>query len=87
MSRGNPTSAGQSVADRLGQLGLAGDLRQLRLQPALQLIDDRLGVRLPEPWLTDVPERMVSGQTKANELERLLPWNWQAERLTAAIRA
>jgi hypothetical protein len=41
--------AGQSVADRLGQLGLAGDLRQLRLQPALQLIDDRLGPRQPEP--------------------------------------
>ena len=40
---------GQGVADRLGQLGLAGDPRQLRLQPALQVIDDRLGVRLPEP--------------------------------------
>jgi hypothetical protein len=38
-------------------------------------------------WLTDVLERMVSGRTKANELERLLPWNWQAERLTAAVRA
>ena len=41
----------------------------------------------PLAWLTDVLERMVSGRTKANELERLLPWNWQAERLTAAIRA
>jgi hypothetical protein len=41
--------AGQGVADRLGQLGLAGDPRQLRLQPALQLVDDRLGTRLPEP--------------------------------------
>jgi hypothetical protein len=30
---------------------------------------------------------MVSGQTKANELERLLPWNWQAERLTTAVHA
>jgi transposase len=38
-------------------------------------------------WLTDVLERMVAGRTKAHELERLLPWNWKAERLTAAIRA
>jgi hypothetical protein len=27
---------------------------------------------------------MVSGRTKAHELERLLPWNWKAERLPAA---
>jgi hypothetical protein len=26
---------------------------------------------------------MVSGRTKAHELERLLPWHWQAERLAA----
>jgi len=24
---------------------------------------------------------MVSGRTKANELERLLPWNWKTKRL------
>ena len=40
--------AGQGVADRLGQLGLAGDPRQLRLQPALQVIENRLGVRLSQ---------------------------------------
>jgi hypothetical protein len=28
---------------------------------------------------------MVSGRTKSHELERLLPWNWQAERLATAI--
>jgi hypothetical protein len=38
-------------------------------------------------WLTDVLERMVSGRTKAHELERLLPWTWKAERLAAAIGA
>jgi hypothetical protein len=27
---------------------------------------------------------MVSGRTKAHELERLLPWTWKAERLGAA---
>ena len=37
----------------------------------------------PLAWLTDVLERMVSGRTKARELERLLPWAWQAERLAA----
>ena len=41
----------------------------------------------PLAWLTDVLERMVSGQTKAHELERLLPWAWKAEQLAAAVDA
>jgi hypothetical protein len=41
----------------------------------------------PLAWLTDVLERMVSGRTKAHELERLLPWAWKAERLAAAADA
>jgi hypothetical protein len=41
----------------------------------------------PQAWLTDVLERMVSGRTKAHELERLLPWAWKAERLAAAVNA
>jgi len=32
----------------------------------------------PMAWLTDVLERVVSGQTKAHELHTLLPWNWRA---------
>jgi hypothetical protein len=28
---------------------------------------------------------MVSGRSTSNELERLLPWNWRAERLSAAV--
>src|SRR5215213_2160098 len=39
----------------------------------------------PLAWLTDVLERMVSGRTKAHELERLLPWAWKAERLTSDL--
>jgi transposase len=35
----------------------------------------------PLAWLTDVLERIVSGRTKATDLQRLLPWNWKAERL------
>ena len=30
----------------------------------------------PQAWLTDVLERIVSRQIKANELHRPLPWNW-----------
>jgi hypothetical protein len=30
----------------------------------------------PTAWLTDVLERIVSGPTKATELDTLLPWNW-----------
>jgi hypothetical protein len=37
--------------------------------------------------LTDVLERMVSGQSEAHELEQLLPWAWKAERLAAAVGA
>ena len=38
-------------------------------------------------WLTYVLERMVLGRTKVHELERLLPWAWEAERLEATIHA
>lgn len=41
----------------------------------------------PLAWLTDVLERMVSGRTKAHELEHLLPWAWMAERLPATVEA
>ena len=41
----------------------------------------------PLAWLTDVLERVVSGRTKAHELERLLPWTWKAEQLEAAAHA
>jgi transposase len=34
-----------------------------------------------------VLERVVSGRTKAHELERLLPWNWQAERAGVGLKA
>jgi hypothetical protein len=30
---------------------------------------------------------MVSGRTKAYELERLLPWAWKAERLAVTVDA
>jgi hypothetical protein len=32
-----------------------------------------------------VLEQVVSGRTKAHELERLLPWNWKAEQLAIAV--
>jgi hypothetical protein len=38
-------------------------------------------------WLTNVLERMVSGRTKAHEVEQLLPWTWKAERLSATVDA
>ena len=31
----------------------------------------------PMAWLTDVLERIVSGQTRSHELHSLLPWNWR----------
>jgi hypothetical protein len=41
----------------------------------------------PQAWLTDVLEHMVSGRIKAHELERLLPWTRQAERVAVAGEA
>jgi transposase len=29
--------------------------------------------------LTDVLKRIVSGQTKRNQLDTLLPWNWKGQ--------
>jgi hypothetical protein len=37
----------------------------------------------PMAYLTDVLERIVSGRTKRNELQTLLPWTWAAS--TSAI--
>uniref|UniRef100_UPI0028E90882 transposase domain-containing protein n=1 Tax=Bradyrhizobium cosmicum TaxID=1404864 RepID=UPI0028E90882 len=34
----------------------------------------------PRHYLTDVLERIVSGRTKINQLNTLLPWNWKTER-------
>ena len=34
----------------------------------------------PRHYLTDVLERIVSGRTKINQLNTLLPWHWKAER-------
>jgi transposase len=33
----------------------------------------------PLAWLTDVLKRIVSGQTKRNQLDVLLPWNWKQQ--------
>jgi hypothetical protein len=48
------------------------------------VVADKLNGVEPQVWLTDVLEHMVSGRTKANELPRLLPWNWKAKQIEAA---
>jgi transposase len=37
--------------------------------------------------LTDVLKRIVSGQTKRNQLDTLLPWNWQQQGDVAPIKS
>ncbi|WP_347341489.1 transposase domain-containing protein [Bradyrhizobium pachyrhizi] len=32
----------------------------------------------PRHYLSDVLERIVSGRTKINQLNTLLPWHWKA---------
>ena len=41
----------------------------------------------PQIYLTDVLERIVSGQTKSHQLHELLVWNWKAARERAAQAA
>jgi transposase len=38
----------------------------------------------PLAWLTDVLQRIVSGRTKNQELQTLLPWNWRPPSTIAA---
>ena len=38
----------------------------------------------PFTYLADVLERLVSCEVKANDLDRLLPWAWKAERDAAS---
>ena len=37
----------------------------------------RLNGHDPFLYLRDILERIVSGETKANQLDTLLPWNWK----------
>lgn len=39
----------------------------------------------PLAYLTDLLERIVSGRTKATEINTLLPWNWKAARAATEI--
>jgi hypothetical protein len=41
----------------------------------------------PWAWLTDVLERIVSGQTRSHELHTLLPWNWKPPNEIAPTQA
>ena len=38
-------------------------------------------------YLRDVLERIVSGETKANQLDTLLPWNWNPSEPAASAQA
>ena len=61
-------------------------LSPIMISPTVSCPFVRLNGVEPLAWLTDVLERMVSGRAKANELERLLPWNWQAERVGTELK-
>jgi transposase len=51
------------------------------------LMTARLNEVDPLVWLSDVLERIVSGQVKAPELERLLVWNWKSDRAKSVAAA
>jgi len=51
------------------------------------LMTARLNDIDPLVWLSDVLERIVSGQVKAHELHRLLAWKWKTERATKIAAA
>jgi transposase len=39
----------------------------------------------PMVWLTDVLQRIVSGQARSHQLDALLPWNWRLPSTIAAV--
>jgi transposase len=41
----------------------------------------------PLAWLTDVLQRIVSGQTRRNQLDALLPWNWKQQDEVARVNS
>ena len=41
----------------------------------------------PLAWLTDVLKRIVLGQTKRNQLDTLLPWNWKQQGEIAPVNS
>lgn len=41
----------------------------------------------PLAWLTDVLKRIVSGQTKRNQFDTLLPWNWKHQGEVAQVNS
>jgi transposase len=41
----------------------------------------------PLAWLTDALKRIVSGQTKRNQLDTLLPWNWKQQGDVAPVNS
>ena len=41
----------------------------------------------PFTWLADVLDKVASGAVKANDLDRLLVWNWKAAREAASLAA
>jgi hypothetical protein len=41
----------------------------------------------PQTYLTDALEKIVSGQTKVNALDGLLPWRWKEARATQQAAA
>jgi hypothetical protein len=41
----------------------------------------------PLAWLTDVLKRIVSGQTKRNQLDTRLPWNWAPQNDVAPVNS
>ena len=77
-------SSGRSAPIALGRknslfAGSDGGARHWAIVASLVATAKLNGVE-PLAWLTDVLERMVSGRTKAHELERLLPWTWKMAR-------
>jgi hypothetical protein len=66
--------AREGIADRFGELGLLADKRQLGAQPDFQVVDDRLGLLLPDrsPLLGGTAaDRALDCIEPCNALQRL----------------
>jgi hypothetical protein len=90
-----PQTAPQPSQERLACLGSGGcfasesaagfDRNASLLCVGTRIRTAKLNDLDPVAWLTDVLERIVSGQTKQDELHALLPWKWKTNISSQAI--
>jgi hypothetical protein len=81
-SKSTASNAASNLWDRREKPSVRQQRKRRRAMVNLASLMDKAKINNIDPphYLTDVLERVVTGRTKINQLNTLLPWNWNAER-------